>query len=94
MLELILEGARRSSSDPRPGFTIEKSLGFCRFVEMQGGWVTAWGGDDEMPVELWLFSFDDIGESVYAWPANGDIEKGNWEWSAGRLNILPQEEEA
>jgi hypothetical protein len=90
-LRLVLEDARKGYGTR--GLE-EVDLGACRFVEVQGGWITAWGGEDEMPVELWLFSFDEVGESVYAWPADGDIEKSNWVWVARRLNILSQKEEA
>lgn len=93
-LELILEGAvtnheRLNSMHSNP--VQEVSLGTCRFVEAQNGWITAWGGDDEMPVETWIFETD--GDGARAWPVDGrDIVSDNWEWEAKRLSIMPAKE--
>jgi len=90
-LELVLERPRKKGPHANPSI-IEVPLGTCRFVEIQDGWITAWGGNEEMPVELWIFSADDI-EGVYAWPVDGRaIEHDNWEWNGTRLNILSAKE--
>lgn len=67
-----------------------------RFCEYRSDWLTAWGGDEEMPVELWAFECTEggtlYGDQVRGWRIDGkDIEPDNFDIEGYRVSILPED---